>query len=211
MQIEALETAIERTLRLAEVANFEVACKNVKQVVDEYFTLKTAYLGQPTAAKIRSDLRSGQALFSRLERWIMAAEGNVVRDYVLSGKAKILQQLGQTESSNYKLKDEAARFRLWQSSIEESLLLLMSDRGQPENFPLKQLVRDLAKIWEQFSTSPFTNIKKGEQKPRDFVLAVCAAIEPDLKESQIETAIRSAVKITPGQRRGRKLHRAKRD
>ena len=73
---------------IAEGASFELLCKNIQLVIDEYFSLKAAYLRQSTTAQIRSDLRRGQALFSRLERWMAAAEGNVVQDYVLSGKAE---------------------------------------------------------------------------------------------------------------------------
>jgi hypothetical protein len=211
METEILCRAIHQTLPLAELQCFEPACEKVQQIVQEYFALKTAYLRQPTAAQIRTDLRQGQALFRRLEEWMRAAEGTAVRDYVLSGKDQTLKQLGLTEDSSYKWRKETARFQLWQSWIAEGLLLLKSDRGQPENFPLKQLVRDLTKIWEQFTGLRFTNTSKGRRRPRDFILAVCMAIEPQLKELQIETAIRSAVSKTPGKRRGRKSHQSKRE
>jgi hypothetical protein len=200
----ALRNIVARTLPLADVTFFPVALEKIGGAIGEYIDLKAAAQVQLTAEQIRGELNSGLNLFSKLENWMMEAEGSVVRDYVLSAMGDSLRRQDQTKMPWHIWKGQVPNIREWKSWVDKALSLVQSDRGKPENFPLKQLVRDLAKIWEEYTARPFTNTQKGQQRARDFVMAICRMPEPDLTDGQIETAIRFAVRKTPGGRRGRK-------
>jgi hypothetical protein len=199
----ALRNAVERTLPLADAAQFEVAFERISQTLGEYTGLKAAAQGQLGAERIRRELKSGHSLLSRMENWMMEVEGSVVRDYVLSAISGNLQRQARPEMPWRVWKEQVAIVREWRSWVDQAILLVQSDRGKPENFPLKQLVRDLGKIWEEHTARPFTNTQKGQQRARDFVMAICRTPEPELTDAQIETAIRFAVRKAPGGRRGR--------
>jgi hypothetical protein len=109
------------------------------------------------------------------------------------------------------LREQLVNVRHWLTRFDQALIFVQSDRGQPEDFPLKQLVRDLAKIWDRYAVGPFSSSRKGSMPPADFVAEICRSIEPDLTDTRIQTAIRYAVRMTPGKRRGRYSRRGKRD
>jgi hypothetical protein len=200
-----LRCAIQQTLPLASADCLEQAVEGIRRVLAEYASLKAANAAQLTARQARKSLKRGAKLLRELEQWMLDVEPTVVRDYLLSLNRSPPRKQRRSDMLRPVWKEMLSEIRLWQKRFAQSLVFIPSDRGKPENFPLKQLVRDLAKIWEKYTVRPFTNSKKrGLQQPRDFTIAVCGAIEPDLSKSEIETAIRYAVSKMPGNRRGRK-------
>jgi len=194
---------IEQTLPLADRARFEAALAKITRALEEYASLKSATQRQLTTKQIRHELTNGHSLISRIEQWMADAEHSAVRDYVLTAIGDGRRRRPQTEGPWRVWKTQIADLREWRSWVKAALPRVKSDRGKPENFPLKQLVRDLAKIWDDFTAKPFTGTRKSGQRPRDFVSAICRMIEPDLTGAQIETAIKYAVRKLPGTRRGR--------
>jgi len=202
VRANTLEEIIEQTLPLADGARFEAALTKTAQVLEEYASLKSATQRQLTTKQIRHELTIGHSLISRTEKWMTDAEHSAVRDYVLTAIGD-LQRRPHVEGPWRMWKTQIADLREWRSWVKAALPRVKSDRGKPENFPLKQLVRDLAKIWDDFTAKPFTGTRKDGQQPRDFVSAICRMIEPGLTNAQIETAIKYAVRKLPGTRRGR--------
>jgi hypothetical protein len=207
----ALSSLVERTLPLRAECNLSDCINEIEVALDWYTRLKAAHGQQLSSKLIRQTLKEGSSIVTKLESWMAKAEGSAVRDYVLSALLQELKQRDLTGVPHRIWKEQSTYFQEWRALLDRALSLVQSDRGAPENFALKLLVRDLARVWEKFTGLPFTNTSKGQQRPRDFILAVCTAVDPEVTESQIETAIRSAVSKTSGERRGRKSRRGKLD
>src|SRR5262249_55417768 len=94
--------------------------------------------------------------------------------------------------------------RVLRTWIESAFKIVPSVRGTPGHPSVNLLVWWLARVWNEHTTVPFTRTRKGDQQPRDFVVVVCRAADPNIGAANIETAMRAAVKDTPGSRRGRK-------
>jgi hypothetical protein len=208
-RVQALRRAIQQSLPFKDVARFEKALDDVRQAVEDYIALKLAHGQQLTAARSRTLLKRGQYLLYQLEQWMLDVEPTVVRDYLLSAERQSSTQRRRYEMLHPLWKEKLEEVRLWKSRLGDSLLFVRSDRGAPEHFPLKLLVRDLAKIWGRYADRPFTNSTKGRRPAPDFVAAICQIADPDIEESLMRTAIRDAVRKTPGQRRGRKSRPSK--
>lgn len=201
---EGLRRVIVQTLPMDDAELLDQASEEIERALADYRTLKAANDAQLTARQARVWLKRGTQLLNRLERWLIDVEPTVVRDYVLSGARSLAAKRRRSELMRPMWNEKLSEIHLWQDRFNQSLLFVRTDRGKPENFPLKQLVRDLAKIWEKYTALSFTNTRKGQQRPRDFVLAICQTIQPVPSKAQIETAVRHAVRKTPGRRRGRK-------
>jgi hypothetical protein len=200
----ALRSAVEQTLPLADSARRKQALARITQALEEYESLKSAAQRQLTAEQIRRELTDGYSLFSRAEKWMAKAQLTAVRDYVLTAMSDGRQDGMQIEVPWRAWETQIAKLQNWNSWVSAALLLVKSDRGRPESFPLNLLVQDLAKIWKDFSALPFTRSRKGRQQPRLFVAAICRIVEPQITDAEIETAIKHAVRKLPRRRRGRK-------
>jgi hypothetical protein len=211
VDIAALRSLVMRTVPFREERNLPKCISNIRNALNEYAELKGAYGRQMSSKLRRKTLNEGRDILKKLESWIARSESTITRNYVLSAMRSEQDQRRRADSLMHVWREQLANVRQWQTRLDQALLFVQSDRGQPEDFPLKQLVRDLAKIWDRYAVTPFSTSRKGSMPPADFVAEICRSIEPDLTGARIQTAIRHAVKMTPGKRRGRKSHQSKRD
>jgi hypothetical protein len=200
-----------RTLPLREERNLPKCISEIRNALDEYAELKVAYGRQMSSKLRRKTLNEGRDILKKLESWIARSESTIIRDYVLSAMRSEQDQRRRADALMHVWREQLANVRQWQTRLDQALVFVQSDRGQPEDFPLKQLARDLAKIWDRYAARPFSTSRKGSMPPADFVAEICRSIEPDLTDARIQTAIRHAVKMTPGKRRGRKSYQSKRE
>jgi hypothetical protein len=201
---DALRRVVQDRLPFKDVGHLEKAVEDVRQALEYYAALKAAHVRQLSAAESRERLKRGQNLLGQLEQWMVDVEPTVVRDYVLSAERQSENQLRRYEMVHSVWKEKLAEVCLWKSRLRDSLVFVRSDPGAPEHFPFKLLVRDLAKIWDRYADRRFTNSRKGLKPAPEFVAAICGIIEPGIEDSLLQTAIREAVRKTPGPRRGRK-------
>jgi hypothetical protein len=159
----------------------------------------------------RKMLGEGREILAELESWIVRSKNTIARDYVLSAMRSEAEQRRRTDALMHVWREPLAYVRQWRARLDQALIFVQSDRGHPEDFPLKQLVRDVAKIWDRYAVRSFSSSRKGLMSAADFVAEICRSIEPDLTDARIQTAIRHAVKMTPGKRRGRKSPQSKHD
>ena len=146
---EGLRRVIVQTLPMDDAELLDQASEEIERALADYRTLKAANDAQLTARQARVWLKRGTQLLNRLERWLIDVEPTVVRDYVLSGARSLAAKRRRSELMRPMWNEKLSEIHLWQDRFNQSLLFVRTDRGKPENFPLKQLVRDLAKIWEK--------------------------------------------------------------
>jgi hypothetical protein len=169
----------------------------ILNALNQYTELKAAYGRQMSSKLRRKMLGEGREILAELESWIVRSKNTIARDYVLSAMRSEAEQRRRTDALMHVCHEPLAYVRQWQARLDQALIFVQSDRGHPEGFPLKQLVRDLAKIWDRYAVRPFSSSRKGPMSAADFVAEICRSIEPDLTDARIQTAIRHAVKLPP--------------
>ena len=177
----ALCSLVKRSLPLREDHNLLACVGELQNALNEYAELKAAFRRQ-MSSKLRRKMLKGRAILAKLESWIVRSKNTITRDYVLSAMRSEPDQRRRADALMHVLREQLANVRQWQTRLDQALVFVQSDRGQPEDFPLKQLVRDLAKIWGRYAARPFSRSRKGSMPPTEFVTEICRLIEPDIAE-----------------------------
>jgi hypothetical protein len=211
MDTDSISSAVAQSLPLRDESNISDCLCEIEAALDSYAHLKAASQRQMSSKLRRKMLEEGRGILAKLEDWIVRSENTITRDYVLSAMRWEADQRRRSDMLVRVWREQLANVRRWQARLDRALVFVQSDRGQPEDFSLKLLVMDLAKIWDRYTASPFSRSRKGAMPPADFVARICRLVEPNITDARIQTAIRHAVKKIPGERRGRNSRRGKRD